>query len=80
MTSMRAQLRQHIASLANVSEASIDDQTPILEEGYLDSANLLELIFLIEELTNTEFDLDAIQPEFFRNIDTICTHFEVEGN
>lgn len=80
MTSMRTRLRRHIATLAEVSEASIDDQTPILEDGYLDSANLLELIYLIEEMTDTELDLDEIQPEIFRNIDTICTHFGEQGS
>jgi acyl carrier protein len=51
------------------------DKTPILESGLLSSLDVVELVLFIESLRGDEVDVDAIEPESLRNVDTLFEAF-----
>jgi acyl carrier protein len=51
------------------------DTTPILESGLLSSLDVVELVLFIESLRGEEVDVDAIEPESLRNVDTLFEAF-----
>ena len=72
----RQVLLDWIRSKANsVDEATITDQTLIIEEGLITSVDVLELILMIEELGEIEIDATVLEPDMFESIDKICRTF-----
>ena len=53
----------------------LTETTPIFEAGHLDSIGVLELIFLLEELSGQEVDVEDLDPESFRDIKSIFRTF-----
>lgn len=73
---VRARLREWIAKHAKKPlTADFSDQTPVLEEGFLSSLDVVEFVLYIEDLRGNEVDADAIEPEAFTNIDTLYAAF-----
>jgi acyl carrier protein len=72
----KAELRSWILARAKVeSTRELGYDTPILEEGLLSSLDVVELVLFIESLKASEVDADSIEPESFRDIDTIYAAF-----
>ena len=72
---LRKQLREWIYDRAKDKPARLDDATPILDTGILSSLDIVELVLFIENLRGSEVDVDALQPESFRDVDAIWKSF-----
>ena len=72
---IRTQLRDWIYGRAKDKPERLDDRTPILDDGILSSLDIVELVLFIENLRGTEVDVDALQPESFRDVDAIWKAF-----
>ncbi len=69
-------LRDFVRSKSqNVDSATITDQTLIIEEGLISSVDVLELIFLIENLGGIEIDATELEPDMLQSIDSIYQAF-----
>ena len=57
----------------------IDDKltydTPIIEEGYLSSLDIVEFILYIEALRGEEVEIDDLEPEVFTSTNTMYQTF-----
>jgi len=71
----RSALQDWINSNSKTPGAPLEFSTPIIDSGHLDSAGVLELIFLIEDLSGQEIDVDELAAESFADINTIYSHF-----
>jgi len=59
---------------ANIERAEITREIPLLEDGLgLDSIMLVELISLVEETFDFQFDEDELDMAIFTNLDTLAT-------
>jgi acyl carrier protein len=73
---IRAALRAWIVEHARTAIPSdLGDTTPILDSGLLSSLDVVELVLFIENLRGDEVDVDAIEPESLRNIDSLFEAF-----
>jgi len=72
---LRKQLRDWIYDRAKDKPARLEDRTPILDDGILSSLDIVELVLFIENLRGSEVDVDALQPESFRDVDAIWKSF-----
>lgn len=72
---IRKQVRDWIYGRAKDKPARLEDTTPILEEGILSSLDVVELVLFLENLRGAEVDVDALQPESFRDVDSIWKTF-----
>lgn len=73
---VRAKLRDWIARHAKKPlTADFSDRTPVLEQGFLSSLDVVEFVLYIEDLRGSEVDADAIEPEAFTSIDTLYSAF-----
>jgi acyl carrier protein len=52
----------------STSSASIDENTPLLSSGTLDSLGILELVIFLSEKFNIEMDSQDFSPENFETI------------
>lgn len=76
MTDPRARLRDWILTAnRGLAAASLRDDTPILEDGIITSMDVMELIFLLEELRGAEIDVEQLDPAALRSIDSMCRTF-----
>ncbi len=72
----KGELRTWILERAQASsDQSLKNDTPVLEEGLLSSLDIVELILFIESLKGGEVDVEDIDPESFRDINTIYEAF-----
>lgn len=75
-TGTRQALRDFVRSKSqNGDAATITDQTLIIEEGLISSVDVLELIFLIEDLGGIEIDATELEPDMLQSIDSIYQEF-----
>ncbi len=72
---IRSQLRDWIVTRAKEKPDEMADDTPILERGILSSLDVVELILFIERIKGDEVDVDKIQPEAIRDVDSIYQAF-----
>lgn len=74
---VRSQLRRWIRehSKTSIGPNDLTDQTALLDQGYLSSLDIVELVLFIEELREDEVDTDEIEPEVFTSIDTLYEGF-----
>jgi len=73
---VRAKLRGWIAKHAKKPlTADFNDATPVLEQGFLSSLDVVEFVLYIESLRGADVDADAIEPEAFTNIDSLYSAF-----
>jgi len=73
--SARKAIRDWIQAHSKKPDESLTETTPIFEAGHLDSIGVLELIFLLEELSGQEVDVDDLDPDSFRDIESIFRVF-----
>lgn len=72
---LRQQLRDWIYDRAKDKPARLEDSTPILDDGILSSLDVVEFVLFIENLRGAEVDVDALQPDSFRDVDSIWKAF-----
>ena len=66
-------IKQHILeSILQQPELSIDERTPLIEDGYLTSLQAVELVMFLEEQFNVEIDPEELNEEEFYSLDTIA--------
>jgi acyl carrier protein len=72
---IRQKLRDWIVDRAKEKPDEMADDTPILERGILSSLDVVELILFIERIKGDEVDMEKIQPETIRDVDSIYQAF-----
>lgn len=72
---IRQKLRDWIIDRAKEKPDEMADDTPILERGILSSLDVVELILFIERIKGDEVDMEKIQPETIRDVDSIYRAF-----
>jgi len=53
----------------------LSDETLIIKSGLITSVDVVDLIFIIEELGNIEIDVTELKPEMLESIEKICASF-----
>ncbi|MGQ0715419.1 MAG: acyl carrier protein [Gemmatimonadaceae bacterium] len=51
--------------------ASIDETTPLIDSGIIDSMGLLQIVTFIEERTGVRIPDDAVVPDNFQTVDSM---------
>jgi acyl carrier protein len=69
---MRQWILDHSKSAARYP---LNDQTQILEQGFLTSLDVVELVLFLEELRGAEIEADDIDPEVFACVDSLWNAF-----
>ena len=72
---IREQLRTWIWNRAKDKPYELKDDTKILDDGVLSSLDIVELVLFIENLRGSEVDVDALQPDSFKDVDSIFKSF-----
>lgn len=73
---VRAILRDWILAATPESDATrLTDTTPIIEDRYLTSLQITDLILFIEDLRGMAVEIDELTPGAFRDIETIHRAF-----
>lgn len=74
---IRSRLRGWLLERSKTSMApeALTDDLKILEEGLLNSLDVVEFVLFIEELREDEVDTDEIEPEVFTSINTLWEGF-----
>ncbi len=57
----------------------LTDRTALFERRHLRSVHLPELLLILEGLCGRPIEVEDLQPEDFRNIDTLLTRFGSKG-
>jgi acyl carrier protein len=78
---VKQQLRDWIVNRSKIPvvEGQLDDDTPIIEAGYLSSLDIVEFVLYIESLRGEEVDLDDLEPEVFESTNTMYQTFFAAG-
>jgi acyl carrier protein len=73
----KAKLREWIRKRSKkpIGESDLDDDTPIIEAGFLSSLDIVEFVLYIESMVGDEIALDDLQPEVFRSTNTMYQAF-----
>jgi len=80
MDTANQRLRQFIASrILFTKEYPYSDEASFLEEGIIDSTNILEIIMFIEDEFNLSVEDDEILPENFDSLQKITTYIGRKG-
>ncbi len=58
-----------------VVDGQLKDDTPIIEDGYLSSLDIVEFILYIESLIGEELELEELEPEMFTSTNTMYETF-----
>jgi acyl carrier protein len=72
MTPEAQQMREHIAQLVRKPSLSIDENTPLVSSGLIDSMALVDLLLKLEDLTRMRIPPGKVQP---KDMDTIALMF-----
>jgi len=72
MTPEAQQMREHIAQLVRKPSLSIDENTPLVSSGLIDSMALVDLVLKLEDLTRMRIPPGKVQP---KDMDTIALMF-----
>ena len=56
------------------AQLPLSNETPLLEEGILDSLGLLQLVVFLEERFGITVDETDLVPENFASVETICAY------
>lgn len=72
MTAQAEQLIQHINGIARKKNVPIDENTPLVSSGLIDSMGLLDLLVKLEELTQMRIPPGKVQP---KDLDTVALMF-----
>lgn len=72
MTPEAAQMKDHVAQLIRKSSLAIDENTPLVSSGLIDSMALVDLLVKLEDLTDMRIPPGKVQP---KDMDTIALMF-----
>jgi len=69
MTAEQAMMVQHIVQLIRKPGVSIDENTPLVSSGLIDSMALVDLLLKLEDLTHKRIPAGKVQP---KDMDTVA--------
>ena len=72
MTPEAEQMGAHIANLIRKPDLKLDENTPLVSSGLIDSMLLVDLLIKLEDLTNKRIPPGKVQP---KDLDTISLMF-----
>jgi len=72
MTPEAEQMIQHILRLARKPKLAIDEDTPLVSSGVIDSLTLVRVLQKLEDLTHTRIPPGSVQPQ---DLDTVSMMF-----
>lgn len=72
MTPEAEQMIAHIRDLIRKPDLSIDENTPLVSSGLIDSMSLVDLLLKLEDLTHKRIPAGKVQP---RDMDTVAKMF-----
>ena len=72
MTPEAEQMISHIAALIRQPGVTIDENTPLVSSGLIDSMALVDLLIKLEDLTHKRIPAGKVQP---KDMDTVAKMF-----
>jgi acyl carrier protein len=66
------QMIQHIAQLIRKPGVTLDENTPLVSSGLIDSMSLIDLLVKLEDLTHMRIPAGKVQP---KDLDTVAKMF-----
>jgi acyl carrier protein len=72
MSAETQQMIEHIARLIRKPGLTIDENTPLVSSGLIDSMALVDLLLKLEDLTHMRIPPGKVQP---KNMDTVALMF-----
>jgi acyl carrier protein len=72
MTAEAQQMIEHIKELIRKPGVQIDENTPLVSSGLIDSMSLVDLLLKLEDLTYKRIPAGKVQP---KDMDTVATMF-----
>lgn len=72
MTPESEQMIAHITALIRKPSVSIDENTPLVSSGLIDSMALVDLLMKLEDLTHKRIPAGKVQP---KDMDTVAKMF-----
>ena len=72
MTPEAEQMRQHVAELIRKPGLTIDENTPLVSSGLIDSMALVDLLLKLEDITHRRIPAGKVQP---KDMNTIALMF-----
>jgi acyl carrier protein len=72
MTPEAQQMIAHIKDLIRKPEVTIDESTPLVSSGLIDSMSLVDLLLKLEDLTHKRIPAGKVQP---KDMDTVAKMF-----
>ena len=72
MTEQAQEMIDHIRQLIRKPGVSLDENTPLVSSGMIDSMALVDLLLKLEDLTNLRIPAGKVQP---KDLDTVAKMF-----
>jgi acyl carrier protein len=72
MTPEAEEMKAHIARLIRKPEVNLDENTPLVSSGLIDSMSLVDLLLKLEDLVNMRIPPGRVRP---KDMDTIALMF-----
>lgn len=72
MTAEAQQMIQHIVQLIRKPGVTLDENTPLVSSGLIDSMSLIDLLLKLEDLTHMRITAGKVQP---KDLDTVAKMF-----
>lgn len=72
---IRQKLRDWIVNRAKDKPVGMVDDTPLLEQGILSSIDVVELVLFIEQLRGDEVDVEQLEAQSVRDVNSIYSTF-----
>ena len=72
MTDETQQMLEHITQLIRKSSVALDENTPLVSSGLIDSMALVDLLLKLEDLTHLRIPAGKVQP---KDLDTVAKMF-----
>ena len=72
MTQEHEQMIRHVAQLIRKPEIALDENTPLVSSGLIDSMALVDLLLKLEDLTHKRIPAGKVQP---KDMDSVAKMF-----
>jgi acyl carrier protein len=72
MTHESQQMIEHIVRLVRKQNIAVDENTPLVSSGLIDSMELVDLLLKLEDLTRLRIPAGKVQP---KDMDTVAKMF-----
>jgi acyl carrier protein len=72
MTAEAQHMIEHIVQLIRKPDVTIDEKTPLVSSGLIDSMALVDLLLKLEDLTQMRIPAGKVQP---KDLDTVAMMF-----